>query len=36
MVVKLMTPVAARIKEAPEKLPPSVKLSASSPLRLVY
>ncbi|XP_060583660.1 mitogen-activated protein kinase kinase kinase 7-interacting protein 3 homolog [Ruditapes philippinarum] len=33
MVVKLVTPVSARIKEAPEKLPASVKPAASSPLR---
>ncbi|XP_053392807.1 uncharacterized protein LOC123564184 [Mercenaria mercenaria] len=34
MVVKLMTPVSARVKEAPEKLPPSVKPVASAPLKL--
>ncbi|KAL4239811.1 polymerase delta-interacting protein 3 [Mactra antiquata] len=34
MIVKMVTPISARIKEAPEKLPPTMKPAATGPLEL--
>ena len=33
MVVKMLTPASARIKEVPQKLPPSVKPVEAEPLK---